>query len=220
MMAQIAKGNFVDNLTLSSLLMTKFCHDLAGPLGGIQNGIEFLSEDASDPETVTQATALLGLSSSEASARLQLFRQAYGTFQPQGSADAADLERHVREYFSKTKLVLEWQVENIALTQLARSAIWQMLVLAQQVLIYGGNLKLTASEEAGNLTISVTGSAPKLHADPDLIATLEGKPASPNAIASKLAHALYWVEFCRLYQINTSQQTAADQLKIVATLPT
>ena len=86
-------------ITLSSLLITKFCHDLAGPLGGLQNGIEFLSESES-----SDAAELLALSSNEASARLQVFRHAYGTFAPQSSANAAEMEQIVHGFLKQTKL--------------------------------------------------------------------------------------------------------------------
>lgn len=206
------------NLALSSLLITKFCHDLAGPLGGLQNGVEFLGEDASDPDTVAQATALLTLSSDEAAARLQLFRQAYGTFIPEGGADAGELERHIKNFFSKTKVKLEWAVAMPAISQLARSALWQMLSIAAQIVVYGGTIKVTAEALADGTVLNVIGSGEKLHSDPEMMALLEGKAVSQIS-SPKLAHAVYWQDFAKHYRITGNAAADAKTFTFRATLP-
>ncbi|MFD0387028.1 hypothetical protein ACFQ4K_03065 [Tistrella bauzanensis] len=38
----MAQGDWV---RLSGLICARICHDLVGPIGGVVNGIEFLSED-------------------------------------------------------------------------------------------------------------------------------------------------------------------------------
>lgn len=209
-----------DSLTLAQLLMTKYCHDLAGPLGGIQNGIEFLSEDVNDPDTVRQATALLGLSSGEAASRLQGFRQAYGTFNPDSGADMADFRRHVQDYFSNTKIVLEWDIQAPAISQLSRSALWQMLLLASQYLIYGGTIRVGTSAETDNLRLSLTGNATKMHKDAEINAVLERKSMPPEAISPKLAHALYWVQFCDTHGIATALDVTETRFAMQADFAT
>lgn len=209
-----------DSLALAQLLMTKYCHDLAGPLGGIQNGIEFLSEDANDPETVRQATALLGLSSGEAASRLQAFRQAYGTFNPESGADMADFRRHVQDYFGNTKIVLEWDTQLPAISQLARSALWQMLLLASQYFIYGGTLCVGTTAQTDALTLGISGKATKLHKDPELTHVLEGKPTSVDSAQPKLAHALYWVSFCDTHKVNATLRLTETEFELQAVFTT
>lgn len=205
------------DLALSSLLITKFCHDLAGPLGGLQNGVEFLGEDASDPDTVAQATALLALSSDEAAARLQLFRQAYGTFIPEGSAEVAELERHIKNFFSKTKIKLEWDVK-VGITQLARSALWQMLSIAAQIVVYGGTIRVSVEELPDGLALNVSGIAEKLHSDAEIMSLLEGKALSQIS-SPKLAHAFYWQGFAKHYGIKSTASADAKSFTFRALLP-
>lgn len=174
-------------LSLTSLLITKFCHDMAGPLGGLQNGIEFLSESEGD-----DAAELLALSSSEASARLQIFRHAYGTFAPQASADAAEIEQMVHGFLKQTKLAANVTLTG-AMTQQARSALLQQVLIAHQLLIYGGRLEINGNGKQ----LQLHGSAEKAHDDPEIKALLlsSGAVKIPEAATPKLVHALYWREY-------------------------
>ena len=197
-------------ITLSALLITKFCHDMAGPLGGIQNGIEFLSEEPGDAEMAKQAASLLGLSSSEASARLQLFRQAYGTFSPLSPAGASEIAELIQQYLGQTKIALAWRLGGHAVNQQQRSALLQQITIAHQLLIYGGNIEVTTEKTGGALQLNIGGTAPKMNDDAEMKAILQNpKSTIPENPAPKLIHALYWREYA-----------AANQLKFTASFET
>ena len=172
---------------ITSFLITKFCHDLAGPLGGLQNGIEFLSEaEAGD------ASELLGLSMSEASARLQIFRNAYGTFAPESLANGAEAEQMVHHYLKQTKLAANINITGI-FTQQMRGAMLQQVLLAHQLLIYGGRLEISSNGKQ----LTIIGSAEKMHDDVEIKALLMGSGAVsvPANASPKVIHALYWREY-------------------------
>jgi len=38
----------IDETRLAEMLCTRLCHDLTGPIGAVNNGAEFLSEDGFD----------------------------------------------------------------------------------------------------------------------------------------------------------------------------
>lgn len=62
-------------LDLASLLASRLCHDVVGPVGAIQNGLELMAED----EFMTEmALDLIRKSAHQASAKLQYARMAYG----------------------------------------------------------------------------------------------------------------------------------------------
>ena len=73
-----------DDLDLASLLASRLCHDVVGPVGAIQNGLELIAEDKSMTE---MAMALIQKSAAQASAKLQFARTAYGAA---GGADVLD----------------------------------------------------------------------------------------------------------------------------------
>lgn len=70
-----------DSLLLAGLLCSRLCHDLVGPVGAVVNGVELLTdidEGADEEELRDQSIALVGESAAELSARLRLFRLAFG----------------------------------------------------------------------------------------------------------------------------------------------
>ena len=64
-------------LDLAALLCSRVCHDLISPTGAIVNGLEVL-EESKDEETREFALALIKKSASQATARLQFCRLAFG----------------------------------------------------------------------------------------------------------------------------------------------
>lgn len=193
----------MSTLTLTSLLITKFCHDLAGPLGGLQNGIEFLSESES-----SDAAELLGLSSSEASSRLQIFRNAYGTFAAQSPANIVEVEQIVHGFLKQTKLAANINITG-GLTQQMRAALLQQVLIAHQLLIYGGRLEIICNGKQ----LTLNGSAEKMHDDAEIKALLmgSGMVKIPEAATPKLVHALYWREYANVCNLKFNSRFEANQ---------
>ena len=48
-----------DQLRMAELLCTRLCHDLTGPIGAVNNGAEFLSEEGFNLQN--QAVELIGI---------------------------------------------------------------------------------------------------------------------------------------------------------------
>ncbi len=65
---------------VSSLLMSRLCHDLVSPIGAVNNGMELLKDDASvmGAGFINEAIGLAGESGQKATALLRFFRVAYG----------------------------------------------------------------------------------------------------------------------------------------------
>ena len=63
-------------LRISELLAARLCHELAGPITALANGVDFLCEP--DSELDRETLALVGESTRRASNRLQFYRFAYG----------------------------------------------------------------------------------------------------------------------------------------------
>lgn len=68
-------GQQIDTAFLE-ILASKVCHDLISPIGAIANGIEFMEEMG--PDAMDDAIDLLKFSATQASAKLQAYRMAYG----------------------------------------------------------------------------------------------------------------------------------------------
>jgi len=89
------------------LICSKICHDLINPLGAINNGMEFLAEGGAD--SLKDAISLIESSSRQATARLGLYRLAFGAWGGAESGNSFGIVRKtINEYFEHGKLTLTW----------------------------------------------------------------------------------------------------------------
>lgn len=68
--------NKSQSASVLELLASRICHDLISPVGAINNGVEFMQDMG--PEAGDDALELISYSASQAAAKLQAFRIAYG----------------------------------------------------------------------------------------------------------------------------------------------
>lgn len=58
------------------MLASRICHDIISPVGAVNNGVEFMQEMG--PDSMDEAMGLISYSATQAAAKLQAFRMAYG----------------------------------------------------------------------------------------------------------------------------------------------
>ena len=87
----------MSDLRLATLLCTRLCHDLVGPIGAVSNGLELI--DDSSGSMGDDVIELVRNSAGESANRLKFFRAAYGL--SGGSVGGLDdLQRMATAYFS------------------------------------------------------------------------------------------------------------------------
>src|ERR1700735_5418481 len=96
----------IEELRIAEMLCTRLCHDLTGPIGAVNNGAEFLSEEGFNMQG--QALELIASSAFSAVARLQFYRIAYGRVKEQGEAPLAEYQRMAKDFFKDSKVELDW----------------------------------------------------------------------------------------------------------------
>ncbi|MEL6919947.1 MAG: histidine phosphotransferase family protein, partial [Pseudomonadota bacterium] len=90
---------------LAALLCSRVCHDVIGPVGAINNGLELLAEMEGDPG----AMELIAASANNASARLQFSRIAFGAAGSAGSdIDTRDAQAVAEGYMANEKPEFTW----------------------------------------------------------------------------------------------------------------
>lgn len=98
------------DLTLLSLLCSKLCHDLVGPVSAIGNGVEIL-EDEDDAEMMKQAVELLAHSAQLAANRLKFMRLAFGAAGGEGVAiSLAEARQTAADFLSDGRGELDWPI--------------------------------------------------------------------------------------------------------------
>ena len=108
-LAATATSTAVDDLELAALISSKICHDIIGPVGAINNGIEVLDDD-DEAQSRAFAMEVIRNSTEAASAKLQFFRFAFGSAGSVGAVvDLGMAEQIARGYAGKGKHKLIWK---------------------------------------------------------------------------------------------------------------
>ncbi|MDX2095309.1 MAG: histidine phosphotransferase family protein [Alphaproteobacteria bacterium] len=188
---------------LAEMIATRLCHDLTGPIGAVNNGAEFLDEEGFDMQN--EAVQLIVTSAHEAVNRLQFYRQAYGRVGESGEASLSDKKKIALDFFSGTKVKLDWpdshtDASGVSISQKMSRLLLNLLIIAGASAIRGGVLSVrVAQSEQGEKQIDVTIVGETIRLDSDTAAilndraeevTLSPKTAQPF-LAAQLAEELH-----------------------------
>ncbi|MCI5048747.1 MAG: histidine phosphotransferase family protein [Rickettsiales bacterium] len=160
---------------LAEQLCTRLCHDLTGPISAVNNGAEFLSEEGFDMES--EAMDLILNSATEAVRRLQFYRQAYGRINDNGEASLDEKRQVVEEFFSTTRIKVDWPDEytdgaGVSVSHKMARLVMNVLIIASGILIRGGTIALHIQENDNKRSISLNASGPTVKLDEDILAVL------------------------------------------------
>lgn len=136
---------------LIALICSRLCHDLAGSIGAVNNGVELLAEET-DAAMREDAIGLIAQSASDAARRLGFFRLALGASGGlHETMSLAELARMARDYFTGGKLTLTLPSQEAELPKALGKALLLGLSLAGSALPRGGTLTLL--QDGGGWTI-------------------------------------------------------------------
>ena len=184
----------IEDTTLAALISSKICHDLAGQIGAINNGLELLEEE-NDEDTRYYALELIHNSAKAAWAQLDFNRLAFGVSSSLGAVvPIAHVEQVARRYVENGKRRLHWQANVQDIDKEHARLLVVLLAVALTALPSGGDFYVGVSANAGargasrlKLAILCRGRAARvLEGVPDIFAGKETK-----AIDGKLVVAYY-----------------------------
>ncbi len=184
----------VTDFELVELLSAKFCHDLSGPIGAVNNGVEFLREkDSADMEE--RAIQLIEISAKEAVVRLQFFRQAYGTVPSIGEANIEQLKTLCTNLFMEGKIKVDWPdaVPNampVSISCKTGRLLLNIILICGNTLIYGGILSVRLYKLPNGIRVKVSGNGNNIKIDAEVMKLLLGKGAE-EPINSRNVHPFY-----------------------------
>ncbi len=152
------------DMKVAQLLSSRICHDLVGPIGAVNTGLELLEED---PDDNGAALGLMARSASEANRRLAFYRTAFGlgaaTSGAVGWKPALDEARILAEGFLESgKVTLEWQditADTISPAPFgAIKVILNIILMASESLPRGGVVGLSFAILDEGLGVGLTAS--------------------------------------------------------------
>ena len=153
-------------LRMAEMLCTRLCHDLTGPIGAVNNGAEFLSEEGFNLQS--QAVELIISSAFSAVTRLQFYRNAYGTVKENGEANLADKQKLAQDFFAGSKITLDWPDSHtdsagVSISLKMSRLICNLLIVTSSTLIRGGSISVRIGQDgAGKKQISFNTTGPGL----------------------------------------------------------
>lgn len=164
---------------LAELLCTRLCHDLTGPIGAVNNGAEFLSDEGFALQE--QALELIVGSAQQAVVRLQFYRQAYGRVNYQGEASLSEVRELSNAFFAGSRFTLRWPDQytdavEVSISRKMAKLVLNMLIMISCAMPRGGELKLRIGKrEDGHAEVRLRGEGEGVREDAEAIAALMGK---------------------------------------------
>lgn len=162
----------IDELRMAELLCTRLCHDLTGPIGAVNNGAEFLSEEGFNMQG--QAVELIISSAFSAVTRLQFYRMAYGKVKDHGEASLTEKQKLASDFFADSKITLDWpdshtDASGISVSLKMARLLYNLLIVASSALIRGGTITVRIMQDpSGNKRLKVSAQGPGLKWDAEM----------------------------------------------------
>jgi len=148
------------DLELAALLCSRVCHDVISPVGAIANGLEILA-DETDEEMRSLAFDLVRRSASQASAKLQFCRLAFGASGASGSTlDLGEAGQIARLFVGEEKIRLDWSMPQEARDKAQVKLALNLMLMGISAIPRGG--VVSVSGDGPGLMVSATGENAKL----------------------------------------------------------
>lgn len=126
---------------LTALAGARICHDLVNPLGAIGNGLELLQLTTGPSEEM----ALIADALENATARLNLFRIAFGVGEPDRAMLRPEIERVFEALNRGGRIALSWLPEGDS-TRAEGKRVFLAMLCAEAALPLGGTITYTGAE--------------------------------------------------------------------------
>ncbi len=173
-------------IELAALLSARLCHDLAGPVGAVNNGAELLSDG--DADGMEDARDLISSCAGQAVRRLRFFRLAYGSHY--GAMDWADAMQTSAAMLADAKIEFTWQgdyggAEREEIADAGKLAL-NLILLASNGLPRGGTLEFRAAGAAKQPVLAVHGTGAMVILDENSTEALAGGCRRDNAMLKEM----------------------------------
>jgi len=172
------------NLRVASLLASRLCHDLVGPLGAVDNGLELIAEGGSMAD---EALTLAQRSAKRATSRLQYFRHAFGAAGGDSGFGASEAHAFAQSLLQNGEIQLEWpESGGEALQPGTGRLLLNLLLLGVDCLPRGGRIRVVLRPDR----IGAECSGPHARLTPELKAAIQGT-CSPSELTARTVVGRY-----------------------------
>lgn len=153
----MSDSQHLNGLDLAAMMCSRVCHDVIGPVGAINNGIEVL-EDEQSVDMRDFALDLIKKSARQAAAKLQFARLAFGAGSATGGTmSLAEVEDVARGFIESDKMSLVWSAPAAILDKNQVKLLANLLIIASTTIPRGGTISVAADPDEPRFEISCNG---------------------------------------------------------------
>lgn len=208
----------VSSADLAALLSARLCHDLIGPVGATISAVSVFDDpDAADMQD--DAIALIRESAEKSRARLEFCRLAFGAGgSAPGVIELSSLQRLTGDMYAGAKADIVWKVEGGGLEKRAARVLLNLILIAMESAPRGGEVRIEASESAGESRLRVTASGPRAKLLPAAADALAGQ--SPEGGFDGRSIQPYYI-YLIIQEVGgrVDAQTSEDRVELTALVP-
>ena len=155
------------DLKVAQLLCSRLCHDLIGPAGAVNAGLELLDEDVAADGAA--ALALVARSARQMTDRLTFFRVAFGFGGAGPVASMAEARKLAGLYLADSNVTLDWPTDEgaRAFALAAAKLLLNLVLLGSESLPRGGTLgvRFADLDEGTGTAVVALGSGARFKAE-------------------------------------------------------
>jgi histidine phosphotransferase ChpT len=184
----------MNDLEFSAFLVSRVCHDLVSPLGAVVNGLEVL-EDERDGAMRADALKVVTSSATQALARLQFLRLAFGAAGSAGAElDLGEVSRLAAGLLSGSKVVLHWETPSVNWPKDWAKLVMNATLIAADCLPRGGTVRIETSKDPAVFGFKIVAAGQGARIVADVERTLRGEaadePYDARGVQPYLTHRL------------------------------
>ena len=145
----------IDASHLTAFISSRLCHDLVSPVSSAMSALDLMEEPGSE-DMQEQAEALLKKGLSDAAAKLEFLRYAFGSQGlNSGMADVHQAKSITEKFVSTYKPSIEWDIETAHFGYSQVRLMMNMVLIAVDCVPWGGVLTVKIRDDGGSMAITV-----------------------------------------------------------------
>lgn len=168
---------------LTSILVSRICHDLVSPVGAVVNGVDLVTEIGGGD--IEAELAMISQSSNRASALLQYYRIAFGAASDEAEVSRTSLAEQASTFLATPRILLNWSGKSGPhLPRPIAKLLLQLLLCARGVAGMRAIINVNMPMD-GSLPLEIEVQSERGPDAPEMLARLAGTP-TPGEVSPRL----------------------------------
>lgn len=178
------------------LLCSRLCHDLVGPVGAVNTGLELMAETGTGREGIADALGLVTRSAKVMAQRVSFYRMALGFGAGgQGSIILGKVRELTADFLGQGRTTVDWPLESDAdgarvISETGAKIVLNLVLIGIEALPRGGVLTVRCTDLSEGSEVAVTAAGSPVRLKDDLRAALAGE-VPPDDLTTGNVHGQF-----------------------------